>query len=196
MIGTSEDPRITRSKRAIKRATLDLIVEEGVEAVTIEGITERSGVAKTTIYRHWPDKETLVLEVLESELEAPRDPDTGSLGRDLDILSVGLAHGLADPRVSSMIASLMNASERDPAMSRLHRQFQQSRFEVIKAVVARGRRRGEIRSDITDQEVIDLLGGPLFYRRMVHGVMPDRQYARRVANLVYELVSKKASSRS
>jgi hypothetical protein len=91
--------------------------------------------------------------------------------------------------VSSLIASLVSAAERDPAMSRLHLRFQQSRHQVIEGVLSRARHRGEIRPDITNGEVIELLGGPLFYRRMIDGVRPDRRYALRVAALVCELVS-------
>lgn len=189
-----EDPRVTRSKEAIKSAALELLVEVGAEAITVERIAERSGVAKTTLYRHWPDKNALVLEVLESELKAPLDPDTGSLDSDLEALSIGLARGLADERIVSILSSLISAAGRDPGLAALHNDFRNRRRTVVEQVVSRGRLRGEIRSDITDQEVIDLVGGPLFYRRMLEGSKPGRAYARRIAGLVYELVSERSGS--
>src|ERR1043165_2745639 len=53
--------RSERARRDVLDVTAGLVAEVGVEAVTIEEVSARSGVAKTTIYRHWPSKPALVL---------------------------------------------------------------------------------------------------------------------------------------
>lgn len=187
-----EDPRVLRSKESIRQATLELLSEGGdVGAISIERISERSGAAKTTIYRHWGDKNELVLDVLESNMAAPSDPDSGNFGSDLRSVAVGLARGLRDPKWSAMMASLINAEYRDAGFRALHRRFADQRQDVVRKIVDRARNRGEIRSDIADDEIIDLVGGPLFYRRMLAGMDPDDAYARRMADLVVNMVSPK-----
>ena len=52
------DPRIERTMTVVRQAVLDELGDVGYGALTIEAVAARSGVAKTTIYRHWTDKLT------------------------------------------------------------------------------------------------------------------------------------------
>ena len=60
------DARVARSRAAVVRAATDLLVEGGPSAVTIDAIVARSGVAKSTIYRHWASRDDVLLDVMES----------------------------------------------------------------------------------------------------------------------------------
>lgn len=60
------DPRVARSRAAIIRAATDLLVEGGPNAVTIDAIVAQSGVAKSTIYRHWQSRDEVLLAVIEA----------------------------------------------------------------------------------------------------------------------------------
>jgi AcrR family transcriptional regulator len=58
------------------RATAELLVEQGISGVSVEAVARRSGVAKTTLYRHFGGIDGLVFAaVAESVREAPA-PDT------------------------------------------------------------------------------------------------------------------------
>lgn len=65
-----EDRRITRTRTALRRAFRELVKEKGYEAVTIEEITERANLGRTTFYLHYHDKEDLFLEDFEKKLFA------------------------------------------------------------------------------------------------------------------------------
>ena len=65
---TGEDRRIIRTKSALNRAFLELVKEKGYESVTIEEITSRANIGRTTFYLHYQDKEDLLLEGLEEQL--------------------------------------------------------------------------------------------------------------------------------
>src|ERR1700733_9767996 len=56
------DPRVERSRQLILRAALQELGEVGYGAFTIESVAARSGVAKSTIYRHWSDKLSLIAD--------------------------------------------------------------------------------------------------------------------------------------
>jgi AcrR family transcriptional regulator len=63
----------TRSQRVRAHAlnvASDLFYRSGVRAVGMEEIVTRSGVAKTTIYRHFPTKDALIAAFLEKEDDA------------------------------------------------------------------------------------------------------------------------------
>lgn len=65
------DPRVARSRTAVIAATLDLLAERGITATTIEAVAERSGVAKTTIYRQWDRQPELVLDAIGTTVRTP-----------------------------------------------------------------------------------------------------------------------------
>ena len=60
------DPRIERTREVVKRVALSELAAVGYGAFTIEAVARRSGVAKSTIYRHWPGKLTLIADALDT----------------------------------------------------------------------------------------------------------------------------------
>ena len=79
---TAGRPRSEEAHQAILDATLELLVEVGFSALTVEGVAGRAGVGKATIYRRWPSKLPLVVEAF-SQLPALEEVDTGNLVDDL-----------------------------------------------------------------------------------------------------------------
>ena len=79
------DPRVERSRQAILEATLQLLARDGdVGSLTVEAVAARSGVAKTTIYRHWPTKQALVVDAVRVVcFPEAATPNTGDLRADL-----------------------------------------------------------------------------------------------------------------
>ncbi|MFJ8814635.1 MULTISPECIES: TetR/AcrR family transcriptional regulator [Amycolatopsis] len=75
------DPRLDRSRSAILSAAVALLSEGGVRAVTIEAVTSRSGVARSTLYRHFPNN-TELLAAAFRELLPPLDPPAGGTPRE------------------------------------------------------------------------------------------------------------------
>src|SRR3979490_1474957 len=55
-------PRGADATASILSAALELGEEVGFDALTIEGIADRTGVAKTTMYRRWPNVSALGLD--------------------------------------------------------------------------------------------------------------------------------------
>ena len=95
------------------RATAEILAKEGIEAVSIEAVARRSGVAKTTIYRQWPHQAALVLDAFRSVAPDAPAPDTGSLHDDLVSLLDGLAGALASGPAGPLMPALIDAAERD-----------------------------------------------------------------------------------
>lgn len=66
-------------------AAAHLVAERGIDATSMDAIAKLSGVSKATIYKHWADKEALVLDVLShiNGLKARPNFDTGHLLQDI-----------------------------------------------------------------------------------------------------------------
>src|SRR5580658_8039511 len=80
----SLDPRVLVSRERVLTTTLDLLMEAGLDQLTIDEISRRSGVAKTTIYRHWANRSALVIDACSQMTDGEEAaPDTGSLEGDV-----------------------------------------------------------------------------------------------------------------
>ncbi len=178
------DPRVTRSRTAVIAATLDLLAERGITATTIEAVAERSGVARTTIYRQWDGQPALVLDAIGTTLTIPPDPDTGTLRGDLLDLLGGLADALNSSPAAGLMPALIDAAERDPAFAALHHREATQRHHVVHTAITRGIDRGELCPGADPAEVLDMLTGPVFYRRLVSSGVVDRAFAQRVVDRV------------
>lgn len=59
-------------KERIIKATLDLFWRYGVKSVTMDDIAKELGISKKTIYQHFSDKDAIVAEVVETELDCEK----------------------------------------------------------------------------------------------------------------------------
>jgi len=178
------DPRVTRSRSKVVEVTLELLAERGVAGTSVEAIAERSGVAKTTVYRHWATKADVILEAIETCVETAHPPDTGSVRDDLHVLIGGLCQALSRAPWAAFMPSLIDAAQRDPGFARVHHRFAAGRTAPLREVLTRAVERGELPVGLDQDELVDLLSGPVFYRRLVSGDRLDQAYAERVVDRV------------
>ncbi len=112
------DERVVRSKEAVLAATHELLSEAGLGGVSVDAVSRRSKVAKTTIYRHWPTRTALSLDACSKMGTKPEVPDTGSLEGDITALAMGIAERLQTARWPSVLPSVIDAAERDPEIKK------------------------------------------------------------------------------
>lgn len=185
-----EDPRVLRSKATILEATAGLISEHGFPGVTIEAVAARSGAAKTTIYRHWPSREALVIEAFGLCAGPKADPpDSGTLRGDLLQILSSLARFLREEGSCASLQSLADAARRDPELARVHRAFIAERQRPMVEVLKRGVADGALPSGLHPQDVVSMLVGPLFYRAMVSFEPLDDDFVRTVVDGALEVVA-------
>jgi AcrR family transcriptional regulator len=179
--------RRARSDRAILDATRALLAETGVGGLTIEGVAARSGVAKTTIYRRWRDRDELALAAvwhdLASGLQAPGD--AGDTHAELVAFLEPLIAVLRSPLLGGVIRGLASQIGAGGDLARTYReQFIAPRLEQLAAVVQRGVARGDLRPDTEVRLAHELLVGPVFYRLLFSGRPLDDELAGRITDAV------------
>ncbi len=79
-------PRSQASREAILRAAAELMAPGQFSRLTMEGIAQRAGVSKQTVYRWWPTKIDVLVESIGEgylDIPLPLPEDTGDLRRDL-----------------------------------------------------------------------------------------------------------------
>lgn len=170
-------PRSLETKHSILTAAYELLIEKGFNAITIEGIAQRAGVSKATIYKWWPGKAAVVLEgYFEATQLVMPVPDTGCVADDLLIQVQNLSTFITSPR-GKMITELIGAGQFDSDIATEYRnRFFLPRRSISRGILSRGIERGELRKDIEIERSIDLIFAPLFYRLLLTGDPLDRNY--------------------
>jgi AcrR family transcriptional regulator len=135
-------------------------------------VAARSGVAKTTIYRRWRDKDELALaavwDELTSGLQAPRD--VGDTRDELRQFVAPVIAVLQSTLMSSVIRGLTSEIAENPDLSRVYReQILPPRLAQLSQVISRGVQRGDLRPNIDVRLAHELLVGPIFYRLLYSG---------------------------
>src|SRR5262249_16414213 len=97
---------------------------------------------------------------------------------------------LRDQPFPRLMAAVVDAAEREPAISQLHVQLTERRREPARHVLALARQRGELPASADLELAIDLLSGPLFYRRFIaHRAFPSGYAAAIVDHVLAGLCS-------
>ena len=159
------DERVRRSRAAVLAATSALLFERGYSGVSVDEVARRSGVAKTTIYRHWPSRTDLLRDACANIGTPQTVPDLGSLRADVAALMGALAEALTTAPWTSVLPSIVDAGERDPDMAEMYRRLQQGYSAPFETAIRRGIARGELAADTDVAALAAALIGPLFFRR-------------------------------
>ncbi len=161
-------PRSGEADAAIATAAVELFAERGFEGVSIEAVAARAGVARSTVYRRYSGKAEMLASALRLLTQEISDvPDTGSLVDDLHAVVTRLDRVILCSSVGRAIPATLVAAERHDEFARLHRAFVLDKRELSLAVVRRGIARGEVAADTDPEAMIDVVVGPLFYRRLI-----------------------------
>ncbi len=168
-------PRSTRAHEAVLKAAAALLLERGLDAVSMDAVAARAGVSKATIYRWWPTKESLALDALYTEWSAaaPVPRDTGSLRGDLiELLSPWAQFVGSQQPYGWVIAALLAKARADPAFAAEYQQrVVQPRRDQAREIFGRAMERGEIPAGLDVEVALDLIYGPL-YHRLLQGHAP------------------------
>jgi AcrR family transcriptional regulator len=171
-------PRSEKRRQAILDAAIELLLAQGLQAVSMDEVADHAGVSKATIYRWWPSKETLALDALYHEWDTfrPSLPDTGSLRGDLLALVRPWVRQARKRPYARVVAALVEETHTDPEFAKLyHERFVNPRRDPARAILKRAIERDEIPADTNVELALDLLYGPLFHRLLhAHAPLSDR----------------------
>lgn len=168
-------PRSVQADLAILEATLELIAQDGVQGMSLEGVAARAGVSKTTIYRRWANKDALVIDALRQIKRPVASFDTGNFRADMTQFLASLRVILDEPLIQRVTFQLLGevASRREWAQT-YFRDVVKDNFDGLYGMIERARIRGELRADVDLPLIMDLIGGPLFYHFVVSLFFPDQ----------------------
>ncbi|HKG17916.1 MAG TPA: TetR/AcrR family transcriptional regulator [Solirubrobacteraceae bacterium] len=178
------DPRVERSRTAVLDAAAGLLLEGGVPALTVEAVVERSGVARSTIYRHWATRRDLLVAAFERLMPPVADPDVeGPLGERLQTLLEAQVRNLRRATWAAAIPTMLEATSRDPELAGVRERLREQHRGPVRRTLERAIERGELPADTDIDEAVSQLAGPIMFRQLISGEPIDAEFGRRVVQL-------------
>jgi AcrR family transcriptional regulator len=200
------DPRVARTRATVLGAAIDLLAERGYSGFSVEGVVERTGIAKTTLYRHWPTRDDLLAAAIARLDGAGLDgsgidsagldsagldsaaldgsgpfPDTGSVRQDLLDLQARRVRAARTTQWERCMPALVEAAAHHPELAEVIARLTGQILAQIETLLARGVERGELRDGLDPQLAASVLIGPIVFRRLLLHEAPTLQ---RVADVI------------
>jgi AcrR family transcriptional regulator len=169
-------PRSQEADQAILTATVELLADRGLSAMSIEEVAARAGVGKTTIYRRWPSKGLLALDAFVTSFREAQPPnDTGTLRGDLLAALRAWVRAVTQTPMGPMLTSLIAEAQHDPELRGAWRDRVLEPLRVQHRVMLdRAVERGEIPASVDREVVLDLFFGAAEHRLLLgHLPMTD-----------------------
>ena len=150
----------------IVEAVLDELADVGFGRLSMDGVARRARAGKAALYRRWPSKQEMVLDVVTG-LSVPMAATTPSndLAADIAALVAGVDGWLTDARMSRILPDLLAEAMRKPGLAAaLTDRLGAARRGYGQAVIDAAIARGEVSSDVDSEDVLDLIAAPVFWR--------------------------------
>ncbi len=175
-------PRDEATHNAILRAANRLLHEAGYGGFSIEGVAQRAGVAKTSIYRRWPTKGALLLDLyMEGLAPTALEPGGRKVRQAFAAYLNQTVERLKDAGWSNTLRSLVAEAQNDLALARLVRdKVIEPRREDGRRLLEHGMKTGEIRRNVDIDITLDFVFGAIWYRLLLGHAAVDVAFARRV----------------
>lgn len=159
--------RSARVRETVIAATVQQVLDHGIEGLSLGSVAARAGVSETTIYRRWGSRTALITDAM-NDLAAVGNPppDTGILREDLRQILEQITRLITRPGVARLLGTAA-ALDADPELAAARTAFWDNRFDQIAPVVERARAAGSIRADAHPREVLETLAAPLYFRLLV-----------------------------
>ena len=165
--GRDSDPRVLRSRTKLLAAATELLIEAGPRGVTVDAVAERSGVAKSTLYRHWGSVTEMLVDVMRANVPTMSTPDL-THGFELALRTVmrEIASSLSSPEWVRIMPSLVLLQHQRPEIADILTADREATEALIGSILDLGVAEGFLPVGIDRHRAAQLLVGPLFLAMM------------------------------
>ena len=154
-------------RNCVLDAAYEGVLRDGFRALTVEAVSAKTGVAKTSIYRRWPNKAAMVMDAfafrIGPHISFPKQQDPlESIRRQM----LSLARAFRGP-AGTMVKALLAEAQFDQELAKAFlQQWLLPRREAGTAALQDAIQSGQLRANLSIPETLDILYGGLYYRLM------------------------------
>lgn len=174
----AEDPRIVRTRQSVMDATIDLLIEGGAPAVTIDAIVSRSKVAKSTIYRHWKTRDDVLVSVMEAcSPELPEPDDATPVAEALREVLYAVVEMTGDPMTARVMSTMILMRLDLEGLAALEKHLEKKQTDTLEKLLSRGVAEGVIRPGYDPEQAAAHLIGPMIFAFLTGSLPCDQALA-------------------
>ena len=174
------------SHARILDAVYKLLQERSVRDLTMEAVANRAGVGKPTLYKWWPTKAALVLAMFRERIAValPR-PSVGTAEEAIRAVARALI-GPLNGQLGKVLCELIAEGQSEPAILQdLFDKHIRGHEEANTADIERGKKSGELASDVDPQLIIDAVFGAIFYRLLFRTAPLTEEFSDKLVRQVF-----------
>jgi AcrR family transcriptional regulator len=186
-------PRLPDTDRAILKAVGELMAEEGVSGTTINAVAARSGVARGTVYRRWPNRSAMIA----GAVRASRGWEPLDLGDDIEgnfrQQAEEARRVLAEPAFQALMPALLEMGLTGQADDVVRTTVFPRRSQMAEMYMTHAAA-GGYRTDIAPELPNDLLVGAMIYRLLYDGAPPSSDQVQAMVDVILDGIRRRDGS--
>lgn len=160
------DPRVVRTRNDILHTTLQVLMDEGWDAVSHQHVAEVAGYSKATVYNHWRSRAELIRDAFMQLHAMPHHVPTGDLRADLIEEVTTFRTGMAEQRLDRALAVLVNLSDSDTELDEVRDKLVTDGERIVRELLAPYLQGTELEAATL------MLCGAVLHGAMMHGTPP------------------------
>ena len=164
--GTGEDARVARTRADVARAALEVLTDEGSDAVTHARVAELAGYSKTTLYTHWASRVDLIVLAVDALGELPHHERSGDLRDDIVGELVAFRRGITEMRLDLILTGMAQWASVEE-MREIRDKINNSGQGQMRAML------GEIFDGAELEAALSMLTGVVACPSIMFGSLPD-----------------------
>jgi AcrR family transcriptional regulator len=188
-IGARRNPD---SADAILEAAEAVLVEAGYSGFSIEAVARRARAGKPTIYRWWPSKAALLLDIYQRQKRVD-NPDTGNLEDDLVGFLKSLFSHWRETSSGSIFRSIVAEAQSDAAAATALAEYATGRRAHTGQMIERAKARGEVAADVDPTLVADLIASFAWTHLLTNRLEEDDATLRAAVRYITKGIAAKAT---
>lgn len=160
----SVDPRVARTRHAVLTTAREVLLDEGWEGVTLGRVAERSGYARTTLYRHWPQRLDLLRDLIREEARLAHTTPTGNLRDDLVAELEAFRVAVSSTGLGRVMIAIGQQARDDAELADLNRSMRSEGARVLDEIVVDAVAAGALPRGVRADAAVAQLVGPVLFR--------------------------------
>ena len=175
--------QVLRTQRLMLDAARELLADHGTDGVTHLKIAQKAGVARATVYRHWPDRAAILVDLLRTSADIDLSPPAADLPIDERVAAVLRSFtGALNGDGGRTLAAMIGLAEWDDDVFAALERMTDFGPAFLRATIAAGVDDGSLIPGSDAALLTDMLIGPLYFRRLIyHDKITDVYVERLVA---------------
>lgn len=165
--GCVSDPRIERTRAAVLEAGVAILFDKGPAAVTHAAVASDARVSRTTVYKHWPERRDLLVDVLDQIEPHKRVEPSGDVRADMRLMGRQMAAAFEDQQLSRVFSALLAQAQWDDETSQAQQSLINAGMADIAVVLDAAVEAGQLPPGIDPLRMAGRLIGPIFFAALI-----------------------------